>query len=1669
MIRLILVSCTSLLFALSNLLVAQGTGEQCAAHLLHNQLLQTDPAYANEMQQNEQFIQTWIQNQQNGGQQQLSTTGVLTVPVVVHIVHSGQPVGTGANISVAQINSAITTLNDRFRKTTGTHGDAGGVDIEVEFCLAQRDPNCLATTGIVRVNGSSVTDYALEGINAGGTTGASETAIKALSAWPNTDYVNIWVVTEIENNNGGGGIQGYAYFPGASSAVDGVVIMHTAFGTLGTVNTFNNLCRTLTHEMGHYFNLYHTFEGDNSGTQCPASGNLCGSNTGDCCGDTEIHQRSSSNCPSGINSCTSAMFGSVVNNYMDYSSQTCANEFTSDQKARMRAALCGPRASLLSSLGCTPVTMVPPASATCTPQTTNLTNTFGMGTRNVTFNDLNVTSGHAVNDGGYVDNTCNQAANLFPSTPYSLSVFTGSTNNQDVHVYIDFNNDNDFLDAGEQVLTSTNDTLHTLTYTTPASPTTGTFIRMRVISDWVNNTITNSCYTPQYGQVEDYSILFASTASITLTTTSTPTSCSGGNDGSATASASNGTAPYTFSWNNGGTSATITGLTAGSYTVTATDATGSTQTSTVVVSQPGNAVTPSITTSTNVSCNGGFDGSVSASVTGGTPSYTFNWSNGGTNSSMSGIPAGTYTLTVSDASGCTGTTSVTITEPTPITATSTVSNVTTTGGSNGAINISPSGGTSPYSFVWSSTATTQNLSGITAGTYTVTITDANGCTGTHIATVTQPSGGGPLALSTISTNLSCNGANDGTATANPSGGTTPYTFIWSNAATTATITGLSIGNYTVTLTDAVGATQTSTVTILQPFALGSSFSTLTQVACFGGTTGAATINVTGGLPPYTYNWSNGGTADSIVGLTAGLYTVTVSDINGCTSTAIAGINQPGSALTLTNTVTNVTTAGGNNGAIDLTVAGGTPSYTYAWSNGATSEDLSTITAGIYTITVTDANGCTSTSSITVTQPGLNVSTTVVDVSCNGLADGSATAIPTGGTPPMTFIWSNGATTATTTGLAGGTYTVTVTDGSGLPGVSTATVNEPGPIAINVNASTVSCNGGNDASATASVSGGTTPYTFNWSNGMTAATTMNLIAGTHSLTVTDANGCISNTTFTVTQPSALSITGSINNPGGCSFATGTLVASGGTAPYAFIWSTGATTATLSGLSAGTYAATVTDANGCTAVQGGLVATSSGQLTATLSTTNITCNGAADGTASIAVSSGASPFTYQWSGGQNTASVTGLIAGTFTITVTDSTGCDDTLTATITEPSPMSITLTTIDPSCGTSTDGSMSVAVTGGVVPYTYAWSGGQSTATASNLSSGTYTVTITDAGGCTMIGSDTLNGPLPIPVVITPQGSTNLCGGSLTLSVNTGPTYIHQWTLNGVPIGGATNTTLSVGIAGLYGVITTDIAGGCTNTADITITSSPIVVTFTGLDPNGYCEGDSPATLTGSPAGGSFSGSGITGNQFNPDSAGVGTFMIVYNVTDSNGCSGSDTQTVSVISGASIGSLNGPIVVQPNQSYVYQVAANNGSNYQWIVTGGTVTAQANNVASINWGAGPTGTLTLIETTANGCTDTLTVTIYIGIVSVSELATEYGLNLYPNPVRTELYLELPGEVNENLSIEIWNSLGQVVFQQKISSGSNNFRQTLNVSDWAKGLYLVSIVGDRGIDLRKIVVQ
>jgi hypothetical protein len=474
------------------------------------------------------------------------------------------------------------------------------------------------------------------------------------------------------------------------------------------------------------------------------------------------------------------------------------------------------------------------------------------------------------------------------------------------------------------------------------------------------------------------------------------------------------------------------------------------------------------------------------------------------------------------------------------------------GGSDGAATVTGNGGTLPYTYLWSNGVVTNFISNVVAGTYTVTVTDALGCTITSSVVISQPTL--LTAVISSSTNILCNGANDGSATVTANGGTSPYTYLWSSGGSSDTEPNLIAGTYTVTVTDNNGCTATATVTLTEPTLLTSSIGTSTNVSCFNGNNGSAQVVANGGTLPYSYTWSNGAITDIISSLTAGNYTVTVYDNNGCSSTASVTITQPTLLTATISSVTNVSCFGGNTGAATVTAGGGVTPYSYLWSSSGTLNIENGLIAGVYTVTVTDNQGCTATASVTITQPTLLTSaiSASTNVSCFGLSDGAASVTANGGVSPYNYLWSNGAVTATTTGLIAGTYTVTITDGHSCTATSQVIITEPTLLTSSITASNnVSCFGGNDGSSTVTAAGGTLPYGYHWSSGQNTATANNLTAATYTVTVTDGHGCTSTSTITITEPALLtsSIATSTNvSCFGLSDGTATVIGVGGTVPY-----------------------------------------------------------------------------------------------------------------------------------------------------------------------------------------------------------------------------------------------------------------------------------------------------------------------------------------------------------------------------------------------------------------------------------------------------------------------------------------------------------------------------------------
>ncbi len=513
-------------------------------------------------------------------------------------------------------------------------------------------------------------------------------------------------------------------------------------------------------------------------------------------------------------------------------------------------------------------------------------------------------------------------------------------------------------------------------------------------------------------------------------------------------------------------------------------------------------------------------GSATASICAvfGSAPYTYSWSNATTlgpttalSSTISNLCPGTYSVIVHDAACKSDTLSFTITgggNSFSVTPTATSSSC---GSSNGSASVNISGGTLPYTYLWSPTSqTTSAATGLSAGNYTVLITDNTGCTQTSVINVGSTGGG---SVSITSQNISCNGANNGTAQANPTSGTPPYTYLWNNAQSTQTATGLAVGSYTCTVTDVTGCSSSQTVSITQPGAITSSV-TVTPSNC-GQSTGLAAVAVAGGTSPYTYSWTGGQTTQIATGLSSGNYTCTITDANGCTnsvSAAIANANGPNATI---SSQSQPGCNGGADGTALASASGGNAPYTFVWNNGQTSQTATGLASAVYTVTVTDAGGCSNTQTVSIAQPtAVTASAVNTSASC-GLSDGTATATGGGGTPFYTYSWSNGQTFPTATGLSAGMYSVTITDSHGCTQIATTNIaSGNGPTA----------NAGPDVtiqsgSATVLASSGGVTYSWSPTTALNNPSVSNPVASpsvttTYCVLVSNAGGCSDSACVTV---------------------------------------------------------------------------------------------------------------------------------------------------------------------------------------------------------------------------------------------------------------------------------------------------------------------------------------------------------------------------------------------------------------------------------------------------------------------------------------------------------------------------------------------------------------------------
>jgi uncharacterized repeat protein (TIGR01451 family) len=873
-------------------------------------------------------------------------------------------------------------------------------------------------------------------------------------------------------------------------------------------------------------------------------------------------------------------------------------------------------------------------------------------------------------------------------------------------------------------------------------------------------------------------------------------------------------------------------------------ASGSTTTITINVTAPASGTTVSntatVSTTTPESSTANNASSVSVGVVGcpSTPVITAPATvcagTSGHTASIAPVPGATYTWAIVSGNGTitagAGTDTITFTAGTAdpltlqvsvdVTSCPTATNTINVNVSTPTATITPSGPTTfcaggsvtltanaGSSYLWSNGATTQSIVVTTGGSYSVTVTNAAGCSATSAATTV-----GILVLPTATITPSgpttfCQGGSV-TLTADPGD-----SWLWSNGATSQSILVTTPGNYSVTVTDGgcstTSAEETVTVNPIPDATVNASGPT---AFCAGG---SVTLTAPAGMA--NYNWSNGGTGQSITVNAAGTFSVTVTDANGCVNTSSPVIVTVEPAPTATIAASGATTfcAGGS---VTLSANGGMAGY--LWSNGATTPSINVTTGGSYTVTVTDASGCTATSApmvVTVNPaPPATITASGPTTFCTG---GSVTLnAPAGMT---SYSWSNGATSQSITVNAGGTFTVTVIDGSGCSATSaptTVTVTTPPTATITPGGPTTFCAGG---SVTLNAPAGMSNYS--WSNGATTPSINVTAAGSYFVTVTDSAGCTATSspvsvTVTAATPATITASGPTTF---CSGGSVTLTASNGSA---YLWSTGATTQSITVGASGNYSVTVTDGNGCNAISAPATVTVNPLPPVVITGPAQTCPGT-----TITLDAGANFSSYSWSTGATTQQITVAPAAdtTYSVTVTDANGCPATASHLVTLNATPAATIAAPTAVCTASNNNAASVPTQPGA-SYVWTISGGAFAGAAdgpavtfsvTSTTSVTLGVTVTN-GTCTSTGNVVIPvNPLPVPVITAPS-SVNASSSGNTASVvpEAGASYFWTITNGTIAAGGATpNVTFSAGPAGPITLSVTATLNGCSATTSTVI------------------------------------------------------------------------------------------------------------------------------------------------------------------------------------------------------------------------------------------------------------
>jgi hypothetical protein len=1411
--------------------------EKCGSAALHNYMMQTDPGYVQKML----AFENQVAIMQNTIAQRTSSVSIYKIPVVVHVMHKGEPVGSGTNVSDVAIENAIRSLNEIYRKVPGSRGDGLGVDVEIEFALAVRDPSGNCTNGIVRVDMTGNSTYMSSGVMRS-SAGITDASLKAISFWNKTKYYNIWLVSEIDNNFGGSGIQGYAYFASShGTAQDGAVMLANNF--IGGTST------TCAHELGHALNLYHTFEGDGGQPtpSCPSVTNGCGSGVGDCCGDTPPHIQSSSDCVTGTNACTGTPRDLFIHNYMDYSSDICQNMFTPNQKTRMVTALTTTRASFLTpDNGGTNDALTPVAAPTAdffvsgpivcgAGQTINLIDKSNCVPNSYIPASLypNVTYAWTISNGTttYTSSAQNPVITIANAGTYSVTLtVTNALGSNTVTkpnalmvmasgavaacvpssanvgnfgqtiCDVQFNNINSpsatISNAGYTDLTCTNNTTVTAGSSYPLAITalsSGGTENFEVYIDYNNNGV------------------FTNPAELVF---------SGSNPASSTLSYTTSVAIPTTAVQNTLLRMRVIGESSGSITAAKRSCSSQFVVGDIedygVYIKPVACAAPSITATNGASRCGTGTATINATASAGTISWYATSS--GTTSVATGTAYATPSLSTTTTyyveatnSGCTTPVRTAVTVTVNAAPALTLTPTTATICSGGTTTLTASGATT-YTWLPSGSGASSAVS--PASTTVYTVTGSNGtCVGSAVMATVAVSAIPVITVTPTNTTI-CNGAS---ATLTASGATT-YTWLPSGSGASNVVNPSSTTVYTVTGSNGSCNSTSKTVTVTVNASPSVTITPTNTTICSGGST---TLTASGAT---TYTWlpSGSGTSNVVSPASTTVYTLTGSN-GGCASvpkTATITVNAI-PVLTVTPTSTTICS-----GASTTLTANGATTYTWLPSGSGASNVVSPVSTTVYTVTGSNGSCTGAAKTVTVTTG----TTPVLTVTPTGttICSGASTTLTASGATTYTWLPSGSAATNVVSPASTTVYSVSGSTGGCTSALRTVTVTVTTTPTTAVSASSSTICAGQTTTLTAS---GATGYAWLPGGQTTAAINVNPTITT-SYTVTGSNGsCSSTGTISVTVSTVPTVTASVTNTTICSGTPVTVNVGGATS---FTWSPSGSGSSSVLSPAATTVYSITGANGsCTSAVRTVTITVNTTPTVAISTSSSTI---CAGQTTTLTATGAT--SYAWlPGGQTTGVINVNPSTTTAYTVTGSNGsCSSSRTISILVNAVPTVTASVTNTTICSGTPVTVNV---GGATSYTWSPSGsGTSSAlspaattiysiTGSNGSctgavrTVTITVTTTPTVGVTASSSAICSGQT---VTLTASGATSyawLPGGQTTAAVNVNPSTNTTYTVTGTNGSCSTSTMVTVNVTA-----TPTIATSITNT---TICSgTPVSVTASG-------------------------------------------------------------------------------------------------------------------------------------------------------------------------------------------------------------------------------------------------